>query len=169
MPKRFFILPVASLLVIGVISAVFRLYSPKLQASENIYISVAQPDSALSQESSSTQSVAQANSPISPQPTPVLPSKPTLVSSPKPTSAPTSTPSNSGIAFSTVKQHNKSSDCWMVIGGKVYNVTSYVNSHPGGDAIVQGCGQDATQMFANEHSKKTYSLLSRYYVGDLKK
>lgn len=35
----------------------------------------------------------------------------------------------------------------MAIEGKVYDVTSYVSRHPGGKAILNGCGKDATVLF----------------------
>ena len=38
----------------------------------------------------------------------------------------------SEIAVSEVAQHNKSDDCWMVVNGKVYDLTSFAPKHPGG-------------------------------------
>lgn len=76
-----------------------------------------------------------------------------------------------------VALHNKLSDCWMIVNGKVYDVTSYVNAHPGGSAeIAKACGKDGTQLYASKdkdpatnHSANAYSLLEQYYVGDLNK
>jgi len=74
-----------------------------------------------------------------------------------------------------VAMHNTQQDCWIVIDSKVYDVTDYVNSHPGGKTIVQGCGQDATELFktrpmgsGTEHSEKAYNILNNYYLGELK-
>jgi len=67
-----------------------------------------------------------------------------------------------------VAQHHRASDCYMIISGKVYDVTSYVNQHPGGvDNIVSGCGTDATDLFAQIHSQRAYDLLPHFYIGDL--
>ena len=33
----------------------------------------------------------------------------------------------SPISLSTVAQHNKSNDCWMVIEGSVYDVTKFLD------------------------------------------
>lgn len=35
-----------------------------------------------------------------------------------------------------VSQHNKEDDCWLVIDNKVYDVTKYLNDHPGGPEIL---------------------------------
>lgn len=37
-----------------------------------------------------------------------------------------------------VKKHDKEDDCWLVIGGKVYDVTAYLPEHPGGADIMLG-------------------------------
>lgn len=74
-----------------------------------------------------------------------------------------------------VAPHNSESDCWMVISDKVYDVTKFVYRHPGGPAILQGCGKDATQMFESRpndgtsHSGRARNMLAMYYIGDLKK
>ncbi|KAL1556584.1 Cytochrome b5 isoform A, variant 2 [Salvia divinorum] len=35
-------------------------------------------------------------------------------------------------------QHNTSEDCWITIDGKVYDVSSYLDEHPGGDDVILG-------------------------------
>lgn len=35
-----------------------------------------------------------------------------------------------------VSQRNNRSECWLVIHGKVYNVTEYLEDHPGGEDIL---------------------------------
>jgi cytochrome b involved in lipid metabolism len=72
-----------------------------------------------------------------------------------------------------VESHNTVSDCWLIIDNKVYNVTSFLDMHPGGpDMIILYCGKDATQAFDTKggrgsHSSYAHNLLSNYYVGDL--
>lgn len=46
-----------------------------------------------------------------------------------------------------VSKHSTESDCWLVISGKVLDVTTFIPQHPGGKVIVKGCGKDATTYF----------------------
>lgn len=51
-----------------------------------------------------------------------------------------------------VALHNKSSDCWSVVSGGVYNLTSWISQHPGGaSAIISLCGIDGTAGFTAQH------------------
>lgn len=72
---------------------------------------------------------------------------------------------------------NPDDACWMVIRGKVYAIPdSFTQSHPGGHAIYDGCGTDATTLFETRpsgsgkpHSENARSILEKFYIGDLKK
>lgn len=37
------------------------------------------------------------------------------------------------VSHAELAEHNKPGDMWMAIRGKVYNVTSYLDFHPGGE------------------------------------
>lgn len=39
-----------------------------------------------------------------------------------------------------VSSHNNESSCWVVIHGKVYDVTKYLEDHPGGEDVLLGVG-----------------------------
>lgn len=67
--------------------------------------------------------------------------------------------------------HNQPNDCWLIINDKAYNVTDYINSHPGGmENITNYCGRESTDLYASiPHSQRAYSLLDNYFVGNLKK
>ncbi len=74
-----------------------------------------------------------------------------------------------------IAEHNTETDCWLLIDGKVYDTTDYIISHPGGTAMLQGCGTDATKLFRTRpmgsgtpHSDNAKDLLKDYYIGDLK-
>ena len=45
-----------------------------------------------------------------------------------------------------VEKHNKKSDAWLVISKKVYDVTKWIDKHPGGMIIMKGVGKDATKL-----------------------
>lgn len=69
-----------------------------------------------------------------------------------------------------IAQHNTKNDCWMVIDQNVYDVTSFVSQHPGGPRILQGCGQDATQLFTSQrkhNNSNTQQLLQKFIIGQL--
>merc|ERR1712178_63631 len=51
-----------------------------------------------------------------------------------------------------VAKHNNAADCWVILDGKVLNVTSFLKEHPGGElAIVTFAGKDATEEFNMIH------------------
>jgi cytochrome b involved in lipid metabolism len=44
-----------------------------------------------------------------------------------------------------VAQHKQLDDCWIVVGGEVYNISSWLKRHPGGARILMHyAGEDAT-------------------------
>jgi cytochrome b involved in lipid metabolism len=72
--------------------------------------------------------------------------------------------------------HATAEDCWLAINGKVYDVGKFVTGHPGGQAILEGCGKDATQLFETRpmgsktpHSERAQNILPKYYIGELAK
>lgn len=69
-----------------------------------------------------------------------------------------------------VAAHAVSEDCYMVIQGKVYDVTKYIHDHPGGsDILVDAAGTDATEAFDNAgHSEDAFEIMAEYQVGVLK-
>jgi cytochrome b involved in lipid metabolism len=78
-----------------------------------------------------------------------------------------------GFIFEEISKHNTENDCWLIIHGKVYDVTNYVSSHPGGKTIIEGCGKDATNLFetrpmgsGTSHSKKAREKLENFYIGE---
>src|ERR1700749_592681 len=46
---------------------------------------------------------------------------------------PSGTPTTpSGYTLATIATHNNASSCWAALNGKVYDLTSWINQHPGG-------------------------------------
>ncbi|XP_004490217.1 cytochrome b5 [Cicer arietinum] len=64
--------------------------------------------------------------------------------------------------------HNTKDDCWIIVDGKVYDVTQYLDDHPGGDdVILAATGRDATEDFEDAgHSKSARELMEQYYIGE---
>jgi cytochrome b involved in lipid metabolism len=53
-----------------------------------------------------------------------------------------------------VEGHAVRDNCWFTLYDVVYDVTDYVDRHPGGSSrIYDECGTDATQAYASIHSK----------------
>uniref|UniRef100_A0A2P2J1F6 Uncharacterized protein MANES_16G108500 n=1 Tax=Rhizophora mucronata TaxID=61149 RepID=A0A2P2J1F6_RHIMU len=68
-----------------------------------------------------------------------------------------------------VSLHNKRTDCWIIIKEKVYDVTSYVEEHPGGDAILAHAGDDSTKGFYGpQHATRVFDMIDEFYIGDLR-
>lgn len=65
----------------------------------------------------------------------------------------------------------KAGKCWTVINAKVYDLTSWINKHPGGEAAIKSlCGIDGTAGFTRMHGgdAKPEAVLATYLVGSLK-
>lgn len=58
-----------------------------------------------------------------------------------------------------VARHNTPSDCWLLIHGKVYDVTRWVPHHPGGSMIFVRVGGDCSQLFDSYHPLTTRCVL----------
>ncbi|KAF8709796.1 hypothetical protein HU200_029506 [Digitaria exilis] len=65
--------------------------------------------------------------------------------------------------------HNTPEDCWVVVDGKIYDVTKYLEDHPGGaDVLLEATGKDATEEFDDAgHSNSAKELMQDYFIGEL--
>ena len=95
--------------------------------------------------------------------------------SPKQVLSTSPSPATQAYTLEEVAEHNTEADCWLAIDGKVYDATKFIPTHPGGKAIINGCGKDAT-VFFNErptnnkgpHPAQALEKLKELYIGDLK-
>jgi len=73
------------------------------------------------------------------------------------------------VTRAELRKHRTRRDAWMAINGAVFNVTSYMDFHPGGwDELVKGVGKDATDLFNEVHRWVNYEgLLAACLVGKL--
>ncbi|XP_072236673.1 cytochrome b5 type B [Leuresthes tenuis] len=79
---------------------------------------------------------------------------------------------DSGVKYYTaedIRVHNLSHDTWLIIHDKVYDITGFLEEHPGGEEVLleQG-GADATESFEDVgHSTDAREMLLQYYIGEL--
>ncbi|KAK4440466.1 cytochrome [Sesamum alatum] len=73
------------------------------------------------------------------------------------------------FTLAEVSEHNTNKDCWLVIAGKVYDVTKFLEDHPGGDEVlVSSTGKDATDDFEDVgHSASAKAMMEEFYVGEI--
>lgn len=68
--------------------------------------------------------------------------------------APAKRDTNTVYSKAEVAKHNKDDDCWVIVNGKVLDVTSFLDDHPGGrKAIMLYAGKDATEEFNMLHEE----------------
>ncbi|XP_006661960.1 cytochrome b5 [Oryza brachyantha] len=73
------------------------------------------------------------------------------------------------FGFEEVAGHNVTKDCWLIIAGKVYDVTSFMDEHPGGDEVLLAVtGKDATNDFEDiGHSESAREMMEKYLIGEI--
>lgn len=73
------------------------------------------------------------------------------------------------ISKSEVAQHKREGDCWVSMEGKVYDISNYVEEHPGGEtAILKYAGRDVSVPFRGpQHGSQVDDVIANYYIGTL--
>jgi len=66
--------------------------------------------------------------------------------------------------------HDRVTDGWIIIDDKVYNVTTWIPYHPGGEKVLAAVlGQDATYEFKGvQHSHQARAQLEKLWIGFIK-
>lgn len=73
---------------------------------------------------------------------------------------------------SEVEAHSTEKSCYVTLGSNVYDVTDFVDSHPGGaDLLLEYAGKDVTEILKDEtshaHSETAYEVLDDSLIGFL--
>ncbi|KAH7074105.1 cytochrome b5-like heme/steroid binding domain-containing protein [Paraphoma chrysanthemicola] len=79
--------------------------------------------------------------------------------------------SDKEFTYSDVSEHNTKKDLYIVVHDKVYNASSFVDEHPGGEEVLLDVGgQDSTEAFEDVgHSDEAREILDGLLVGKLKR
>ncbi|MDB4984469.1 MAG: conserved rane protein of unknown function [Patescibacteria group bacterium] len=87
-------------------------------------------------------------------------------------STPSSTPAANTYTMAQVATHKDATSCWTTINGNVYDVTAWINQHPGGPGrILALCGTDGSAAFNGQHGgqARPASELASFKIGVLAK
>jgi len=73
------------------------------------------------------------------------------------------------VTLEDVKKHNTRDSVWFVIHNKVYDVTNFMDEHPGGEEVLlEQAGKNASEIFEDvSHSADAKDLMKKYLVGEL--
>ncbi|KAF4513872.1 UNVERIFIED_CONTAM: hypothetical protein B566_EDAN017208 [Ephemera danica] len=73
------------------------------------------------------------------------------------------------FSMKEVEKNNDSKKTWLVIHNSVYDVTSFLNEHPGGEEVLlEQAGKDGTESFEDVgHSTDARELMKKYKIGEL--
>lgn len=71
-----------------------------------------------------------------------------------------------------VQEHSSADSCWVIHNNNVYDVTSFVCDHPGGeDYILDHAGKDITALMHDQlthlHSDGAYEMMHEFLIGSL--
>ncbi|XP_013136158.1 PREDICTED: cytochrome b5-like isoform X1 [Papilio polytes] len=73
------------------------------------------------------------------------------------------------ITTDEVKKHHDRRSAWIIIHNDVYDVTSFLGEHPGGEeSLLEFAGKDGTKGFEDVgHSQDAREMLVKYKIGSL--
>ncbi|VVB03529.1 unnamed protein product [Arabis nemorensis] len=73
------------------------------------------------------------------------------------------------ISFHDVAKHKCKNDCWILIHGKVYDVSTFIEDHPGGvEVLLAVTGKDASIDYDDVgHSEGAKETMKKYCIGDV--
>ena len=74
------------------------------------------------------------------------------------------------FTLAEVATHNSRTSCYTIVSGNVYDVSTWIGQHPGGQFPILGmCGKDATSSFTATHGgqARPESELASFKIGTL--
>jgi len=71
--------------------------------------------------------------------------------------------------WTEIQKHKAKGDIWIVVSKKVYNVSPFLDEHPGGpDILLEQGGRDATQHHTEiNHSQDAIAMMQDFLIGHL--
>jgi len=70
------------------------------------------------------------------------------------------------IDWNEIIKHNTFNDLWIVINHTVYDITSFIQYHPGGhDILIYNAGKDVTDIFFDIHNKDILKNAEKFIIG----
>ncbi|KAJ5129687.1 uncharacterized protein N7515_005726 [Penicillium bovifimosum] len=75
------------------------------------------------------------------------------------------------LTFAEIAKHNTKKDLYLIVNEKVYDCSSFVDEHPGGEEVLLDVGgQDSTEAFEDVgHSDEAREILEGLLVGTVKR
>lgn len=72
--------------------------------------------------------------------------------------------------YADLRSHRSTSDAWVAIHGKVYDITKFLDRHPGGAVINTSLGRDGTVLYETHHNlvddiKIVEKTMAKYQIG----
>lgn len=64
-----------------------------------------------------------------------------------------------------VRKHNKKDDCWIILDGKVYDVTKFLEDHPGGEEVVIDCAGCTSRIYFQISSPFILSVSTKFCIS----
>ena len=72
-----------------------------------------------------------------------------------------------------VGRHHRTEDAWIIVDGRVYDITSFLDTHPGGLEVTrEHLGHDISDVMRSvdphQHSRSAFELLDDYLIGEVR-
>lgn len=78
------------------------------------------------------------------------------------------------FSIEEISKHNKKNDGWVTFRNNVYDITEFINEHPGGTVILQALGKDLEDVWAENNvlwhinNPHVLKILNKYKIGTVK-